>query len=67
VVGPSFAATEITEAIEAVIDVYRALRHEQERFIDTLKRVGHPPFKDAANAVRVSTARAAASTATEAA
>jgi len=57
VVGPSFAANEITEAVEAVIDTYRAQRLENERFIDTLKRVGHDPFKAAANAVRVTTAR----------
>ncbi len=60
VVGPSFAANEITEAVEAVIDTYRAQRLEGERFIDTLKRVGHDPFKAAANAVRVTTARGTA-------
>jgi sulfite reductase (NADPH) hemoprotein beta-component len=57
-VGPSFAANEVTEAVEAVIDAYRELRQPNERFIDTLKRVGHEPFKAAANAVRVTTARA---------
>jgi len=57
VVGPSFSANEITEAVEAVIDTYRQLRLDNERFIDTLKRAGHDPFKAAANAVRVTTAR----------
>jgi sulfite reductase (NADPH) hemoprotein beta-component len=57
VVGPSFAANEVTEAVEAIIDTYRVQREAGERFIDTLKRVGHDPFKTAANAVRVTTAR----------
>ncbi len=57
VVGPSFAANEVTEAIEAILDVYRSQRTEGETFIATLKRVGHDPFKAAANAVRVATAR----------
>jgi sulfite reductase (NADPH) hemoprotein beta-component len=65
VVGPAFAATEITEALEAVIDTYRALRAPDERFIDTLRRVGHDPFKRATQAVRVATARPHADATTE--
>jgi len=57
VVGPSFAANEVTEAVEAILDVYRAERAPGENFITALKRVGHDPFKAAANAVRVATAR----------
>ncbi|HEX5806917.1 MAG TPA: nitrite/sulfite reductase [Macromonas sp.] len=57
VVGPSFAANEVPEAIEAIIDTFRAQRQASEHFIDTLRRVGHDPFKAAANAVRVTTAR----------
>ncbi|MEN9384413.1 MAG: hypothetical protein RL323_1556 [Pseudomonadota bacterium] len=57
VVGPSFAANEVTEALEAIINTYRELRADGELFIETLKRVGHDPFKAAANAVRVTTAR----------
>jgi sulfite reductase (NADPH) hemoprotein beta-component len=57
VVGPSFAATEVLEAIEAIVHTYVQLRDAGEAFIDTLKRVGHEPFKQAANAVRVATAR----------
>ena len=60
VIGPSFAANEIVEVIEAVLTTYRRLRQGQERFIHTLKRVGLDPFKTAANAVRHTTARAAA-------
>ena len=59
VIGPSFAADEVADAIEAVIDTYRETRAANERFIDTVKRVGLEPFKSAANAIRRSTAKAA--------
>ncbi len=59
VIGPSFAADEVADAIEAVIDTYRGQRAANERFIDTVKRVGLDPFKAAANAIRRSTAKAA--------
>jgi sulfite reductase (NADPH) hemoprotein beta-component len=57
VIGPSFAADEVTDVIEAVIETYRGHRAASEKFIDTLKRVGLDPFKTAANAVRRSTAQ----------
>ncbi|GHC95959.1 nitrate/sulfite reductase [Pseudorhodoferax aquiterrae] len=57
VVGPSFAAAEVPEVIEALLDTYRRERTSGETFISTLRRVGHDPFKAAANAARVSTAR----------
>ncbi len=56
VIGPSFAADEVLEAIEAVVDTYREQRAADERFIDTVRRVGLDPFKASANAVRRSTA-----------
>jgi sulfite reductase (NADPH) hemoprotein beta-component len=59
VIGPSFAADEVADAIEAVVDTYRAQRAANERFIDTVKRVGLDPFRASANAVRRSTAQAA--------
>jgi sulfite reductase (NADPH) hemoprotein beta-component len=56
VVGPSFSAAEVPEVIEAVLDTYRrertAASGRQEAFIDTLRRVGHEPFKAAAQAAR---------------
>ncbi len=58
VIGPSFAADEVADAIEAVIDTYRMQRSGSERFIDTLRRIGIAPFKDPANAVRRSAAAA---------
>ncbi len=57
VVGPSFSAAEVPEVIEAVLDTYRSLRQADgqasETFIDTLRRVGHEPFKLAANGARL--------------
>jgi sulfite reductase (NADPH) hemoprotein beta-component len=60
VVGPSFTAHEIPDAIEAVLLTYKELRQKLdggrgekfELFIDTLKRLGPEPFKAAANSVR---------------
>ena len=60
VIGPSFAADEVTDVIEAVIETYRGQRAANEKFIDTVTRVGLDPFKNAANAVRRSTAKKAA-------
>lgn len=59
VIGPSFAADEVPDVIEAVVETYRGHRAAAERFIDTVKRVGLDPFKTAANAVRRTTAKAA--------
>ena len=57
VIGPSFAADEVPDVIEAVIDTYRAERAGAgERFITTVRRVGLEPFKIAANGVRRATA-----------
>jgi len=57
VVGPSFSSFEVPDVIEAILDTYKQLRvstgnGKQEAFIDTLRRVGHDPFKAAANAAR---------------
>ncbi|MEJ7138095.1 nitrite/sulfite reductase [Amphibiibacter pelophylacis] len=57
VIGPSFAASEIADAIEAILDAYRAQRQASEKFIDAVRRLGLEPFKAAANAVRTATAR----------
>ena len=52
VVGPSFAATEVVEVVEAVLDLYKTERHAGEAFIDTLQRLGPDPFKTVANQAR---------------
>ena len=54
VIGPSFSAAEVPDAIEAILSAYRDARADRERFIDTVRRVGPEPFKSAANAVRAS-------------
>jgi sulfite reductase (NADPH) hemoprotein beta-component len=58
VIGPSFAADEIADAIDAVIETFKRERLGREHFIDAVRRLGLDPFKTAANAVRVSTAKA---------
>ena len=61
VVGPSFAADEVADVVEALLDIYRQQRAPTtagfETFISTLRRVGAEPFKLAANAVRTSTGK----------
>ncbi|WP_349742276.1 nitrite/sulfite reductase [Roseateles cavernae] len=58
VIGPSFAADEVPDVIESVVQTYRAQRQAGERFIDTVRRVGIEPFKAPANAQRTLTAAA---------
>jgi sulfite reductase (NADPH) hemoprotein beta-component len=57
VIGPSFAADEVPDVIEALVDTYRRERVADERFIDTVQRIGPSAFKTAADAVRLATAR----------
>ena len=59
VIGPSFAADEIADAIEAVITTYRRERRAGERFIDSVRRLGTAPFRAATDAIRQVTAAAA--------
>jgi sulfite reductase (NADPH) hemoprotein beta-component len=56
VIGPSFAADEVTDAIEAVIETYRAERTRGEHFVDTARRLGIAPFRAATDRVRQTTA-----------
>ena len=59
VIGPSFAADEVPDVIEAVIATYLRERQAGERFIATARRLGPLPFRHAADAVRRSTAAVA--------
>ena len=52
VIGPSFAADEVADVVESLIDTYRAKRRGGERFIDCVRRVGIEPFKANAYAIR---------------
>ncbi|HUD26656.1 MAG TPA: nitrite/sulfite reductase [Burkholderiaceae bacterium] len=51
VIGPSFSAEQVPDVIAAILDTYVVLREPEERFIETLTRVGLPPFKTAAYTV----------------
>jgi len=47
VVGPSFSADEVPDAIERLIEVYLEQRDsDAERFIDVVHRIGVAPFKE---------------------
>jgi sulfite reductase (NADPH) hemoprotein beta-component len=48
VMGPGFTEHEIADAVERVVEVYLAQRKSGERFLDTYRRIGMTPFKDAA-------------------
>ncbi|MBS1129824.1 MAG: sulfite reductase beta subunit [Proteobacteria bacterium] len=46
VIGPSFAAEEMPDVVDKIIKVYIENRHADERFLDTLDRIGIDPFKN---------------------
>ena len=48
VIGPSFYADEIPDVMTNIINTYVADRSEHESFIDTYRRLGVAPFKEAA-------------------
>jgi sulfite reductase (NADPH) hemoprotein beta-component len=46
VIGPSFAAAEMPEVVEKLVSTYLEKRTPEERFIDTVRRLGIAPFKE---------------------
>jgi len=46
VIGPSFAAAEMPDVVARLIETYVDIRHDDERFVDTVRRVGIDPFKE---------------------
>ena len=46
VIGPSFAADDMPDVVSRLIETYVDVRHEDERFVDTVRRVGIDPFKE---------------------
>ena len=46
VIGPSFAADDMPDVVSRLIETYLEIRHEDERFVDTVQRVGIDPFKE---------------------
>ena len=47
IVGRAFGYDEVTGAIETIVDTYVTERRNGERFLDTYRRVGLGPFKEA--------------------
>ncbi|MFQ6333080.1 nitrite/sulfite reductase [Methylophilus sp. 3sh_L] len=45
VIGPSFSAEEMPGVVKRLIEVYVRERNDEERFIDTVRRLGVAPFK----------------------
>ena len=47
IIGPGFDEDGVVDAVEKATEVYKALRQGDERFLDTYRRVGLAPFKEA--------------------
>ncbi len=47
ITGPGFDEDGIVDAVERVTDKYLKVREDGERFLDTYRRVGFEPFKEA--------------------
>jgi len=46
IIGPSFSAHQMPEVVERILQVYVRDRIEDERFIDTVRRIGVVPFRE---------------------
>ena len=44
--GPAIAKQEIAGSVKKLLDVYIELRHEDERFLETYRRLGVKPFSE---------------------
>ncbi len=47
ILGPGFAGDQVADAIETIVETYLGLRADDEPFIETYRRVGAKPFKEA--------------------
>ena len=47
ITGPGFTEDGVIEALETVTDVYLERKEGEERFLDTYRRIGMEPFKEA--------------------
>jgi len=47
VLGPALPANQVAGAVDELVEVYLRERREGERFLDTFRRTGLQPFKDA--------------------
>ncbi len=50
VIGPSVPKHEVAATLERIVEVYRRVRADGERFLDTVHRLGIKPFKEHAYA-----------------
>ncbi len=50
IIGPAVAKDQVAETIAKVLDVYIAVRQEEETFLQCVRRLGIAPFKEAAYA-----------------
>ncbi|NVD99914.1 nitrite/sulfite reductase [Massilia sp. BJB1822] len=46
IIGPSFSAQQMPEVIDRLLQVYVRERSDEERFVDTVQRLGITPFKE---------------------
>ncbi len=53
IIGPSFKFEQVPEVIDRLLQVYLRERIEEERFIDTVRRIGHKPFKEYVYATKI--------------
>jgi len=47
ITGPGFDEDGVVDAVEKAADIYLARREDGERFLDTYRRIGMEPFKEA--------------------
>jgi sulfite reductase (NADPH) hemoprotein beta-component len=47
IIGPAVPTAKVPEAIEAIVDAYIGVRQPGETFIQTYRRLGNKPFKEA--------------------
>ncbi len=47
IIGPGFRAEAVPDVIDTIVNTYLENRDEGESFLDTWRRVGAPPFKEA--------------------
>jgi sulfite reductase (NADPH) hemoprotein beta-component len=53
VIGPSVPKAQVAETIERLLEVYVEQRDTEERFLDTVRRLGVKPFKERAYAAPI--------------
>jgi sulfite reductase (NADPH) hemoprotein beta-component len=51
ILGPAVSGPAVPDAIETLVETYLAQRQDGERFLDTVRRTGLQPFKEAVYAV----------------